>query len=132
MLKMNVGGREDHMNPRPDRRLQRLRPAFNVMTRSPRQYRDNRTRHRRRNGLHRREVPIRSDRETGLDNVNSQLIELPPQPDFLMHVHAAARRLLAVAERRIKNSNSLAFHSALQSLNSFDFKSGGIESKDYN
>src|SRR6266581_4689571 len=100
MLKVNVGGREDHMNPRPDRRLERLRRAFNVMTRSPRQSRDNRTRDRSCDGLHRCEVSIRSDREASLDHVNAKLVQLPPQANLLLYVHAAAWRLLSIAQSR--------------------------------
>src|SRR6266536_1840189 len=132
MLKVNVGGREDHMNPRPDRRLERLRRAFNGMPRSPSQSRDNRTRNRRRDGLHGREVSIRGDRKASLDHVNAELVELPPQPNFLLHVHAAAGRLLTVTKRSAKNRDSFAFHWTLQSLISLDLKGLTVEREIYN
>src|SRR5437588_272122 len=129
---MNVGGCEEHMNPWPDRRLQRLRRAFNVVTRSPRQSRDNRTRNRCRDSLHSCEVSVRSDGETSLDDVNAKLIQLPPQAYFLLYVHAATWRLLAIAQSRVKNSDSRAFHCALHSVNSSDLKGWNSESKAYN
>src|SRR5437016_9640469 len=129
---MNVGGCEEHMNPWPDRRLQRLRRAFNVVTRSPRQSRDNRTRNRCRNGLHRREVSVRSDGEASLDDINAKLIQLPPQAHFLLYVHAATWRLLSIAQSGVKNSDSRAFHCTLHSLNYSDLTGRDVESKAYN
>src|SRR6266550_2688862 len=132
MLKVNVGGREDHMNPWPDRRLERLRRAFNVMPRSPSQSRDNRPWYCSRNRLHCREVAIRSDRKASLDHVNAEPVELPPQPNFLLHVHAAAGRLLTVTKRGVKNRDSFAFHGTLQSLISLDLKGLTVEREIYN
>src|SRR5947208_5150581 len=129
---MNIRGREEYMNPWPDRRLQRLRRTFNIVTRGPGQSGNNRTRDRCRDSLHRREVSVRSDGETSLDDVNAKLIQLPPQAYFLLYVHAATWRLLSIAQSRVKDSDSRAFHCALHLLNYSDLTGGDFESKAYN
>src|SRR5216110_2558782 len=97
------------------------------MPRSTCQPGNNRTRNRCRDSLHSREVSVRSDRKASLDDVNAKLIQLPPQAYFLLYVHAATWRLLSIAQSRVKNSDSRAFHCALHSVNYSDLKGGDFE-----
>src|SRR4051794_40899074 len=57
-----------------------------------------------RHGLLRLEVAGRCDREAGLDHVDAQASELVGDLELLLLVEADARRLLAVAERRIEDA----------------------------
>ena len=63
VLQMNIGSRQEHMDPRPRRFLQRLPRALNVRPASPRQPGNNRAPHDCCNRLHRLKIPIRCDRE---------------------------------------------------------------------
>ena len=76
---------------------------------------DSWTRDRGGNGLHRGKVTIGGDWEACLDYIHTEAVELSSQPDLFLHIHAATRRLLAVAQGRIKNRNSGAFHIRLHS-----------------
>ena len=64
---------------------------------------DDRPPHGAGNGAHRFEVAVRRDREAGLDDVHAKAIELLRQPQLLGRGHAEARRLLAVAQRRVEH-----------------------------
>src|SRR5207249_9853315 len=55
-------------------------------------------------GLHRLEVAGRSDREAGLDHVDAEIRQCPRHLKLLRQVHAGARALLAVAQRRVENN----------------------------
>ncbi len=54
------------------------------------------------------EIPVRGDRETGLDDIHAHFFELAGDPQFFVRVHARPRRLLAVPERRVENKNPLS------------------------
>ncbi len=60
-----------------------------------------------RDGLHRLEVTGRGDREAGLDHVHPQAGELVRDLHLLRAVERDARRLLAVAKRRIEDPYSV-------------------------
>ena len=47
--------------------------------------------------------PTRGDREPGLDDVDAERREGSGDLELLGHVHARARRLLAVAQRRVED-----------------------------
>src|SRR5262249_1581360 len=49
------------------------------------------------------EVALARDREAGLDHVDAEPLELPRERELLADVHAAARRLLAVAQRGVED-----------------------------
>ena len=51
--------------------------------------------------------PWRGDREPGLDDVDAERREGPGHLDLLGHVHARARRLLAVAQGRVEDPDSV-------------------------
>ena len=85
-------------------RLRQRRPgAIDVRRDRARQARDDRPAHGAGNGAHRLEVAVRGDREAGLDDVHAKAIELLRQPQLLGRGHAEARRLLAVAQRRVEH-----------------------------
>ena len=54
---------------------------------------------------HRFKIPRRAIGKSCLNDIDPQPRELLCHHDFLFHVHAGPRRLLAVSERRIKDSN---------------------------
>ena len=64
---------------------------------------DDRALHFLGDAAHRLEVARRGDRESGLDHVHSQPRELPGDVELLLDVQGRARRLLAVAQRRIED-----------------------------
>src|SRR5687768_16548082 len=51
-------------------------------------------------------IAFRSDRKSGFDDVNAEVLELHRHPDLLSQVHRAAGRLFAVAQGCIKNADS--------------------------
>ena len=55
-------------------------------------------------GLHRLEVAIADDGKTRLDHIDVEPCQLAGDFHFLAQVHAGARALFAVAQRRIKNN----------------------------
>jgi hypothetical protein len=91
---------------------QRLPGARNILTASPRQPRYDRTSNDFRDSLYRLEVPFRGDWEPRFDHVHAQPIKLMRQPQLFLLIHAASRRLLAIAESGIEDSDpgSLATH----------------------
>src|SRR5436190_20751382 len=74
------------------------------------QGRDNGPWGRRGNRLDRGKVAVRGDGEAGLDHVHAESIQLQGQTHFLLRIHAAARRLLAVPQSSIENSDSGVIH----------------------
>src|SRR5215467_6189637 len=110
---MDVGGGEKYVNSRAYRGMQRLCRALDVMFRGTRQRRNNWTRHGSSHGLNRGEIAVGCDRKSRLNNIYPQAVELTRQADLFLHIHTAARRLLAVAQSRIKNRNSIAVHHKL-------------------
>src|SRR5207247_4081145 len=67
-----------------------------------------------RHGVHRPEIVLAGHREAGLDDVHPEEIQLPGQPDLFLEVHAAARRLLAVAQRGVENSDPVGHGVSLR------------------
>jgi hypothetical protein len=53
------------------------------------------------------EVTLRSDRETGFEDVHAQLHQLGRHPELLRHGHAASGRLFAVSKSRIEDVYSI-------------------------
>src|SRR5271169_2852730 len=107
---MNVRGCQKNMDARVRRSLQRLPGAVHVASASTSQTGDNRTPHRCRDALHGCEVAIRGDRESGFDHVHAEAVQLLGQAQLLLHIHAAARRLLAVTKRGVEDGNTRPIH----------------------
>src|SRR5262245_48000345 len=57
---------------------------------------------------HRLGIGWRGNRESGFDDVHAKQIELAGQEQLLRHPEREPRRLLAVTQRRIENSNLLS------------------------
>ena len=55
--------------------------------------------------MHRLEVAVRRSGEPALDDIDVQALELARDRDFLLDVHGAARRLLAVAQRGVEDAD---------------------------
>jgi hypothetical protein len=60
--------------------------------------------------LHRVEVAIGGDGEPGLDHVHAKAVELLGQAQLFLHIHAAARRLLAVTKRGVEDGDARPIH----------------------
>src|SRR5581483_3503573 len=116
---MDIRGSQKYVNAGTSRVLQRFPGALDVWAASAGKPRDNGPPDRLRNRLHRLEVAIRGDRKSSLDYIHAQTVKLLRQSQLLLLVHAAARRLLAIAKRRIKNRDSclLRTHKCHPSLN---------------
>src|SRR5258705_342763 len=65
---------------------------------------------RRGNCLYRFEVAVGGNGKARFDHVHAEDIQLLSQAHFLLYVHAAARRLLAVAKCRVENGNAWPIH----------------------
>ena|SRR5436305_1553311 len=90
-----------------------LSRALDIVSGCAGQGSDDRARHSGSYSLHSAEVTIRRDRETRFNNVNSQLVQLARQTDLFLHIHAAAGRLLTVAQSGIEDRYPRAIHSKL-------------------
>jgi len=64
-------------------------------------------------------IAFRSNRKSGFDDVNAQVFELARQTYFFLQIHRTPRRLFAVVQSRIKNSDFVGFHFFPKSLNFF-------------
>src|SRR6266478_5160276 len=60
--------------------------------------------------LDRGKVAVRGNRESGFDDIDSERLEFLRQVHLLLEVHGTARRLLAVAQRRVEDSYPLPCH----------------------
>ena len=60
--------------------------------------------------LHGFEVAIGGDRESGFDHVHAEAVELLGQVQLFLHIHAAARRLLAVTKRGVEDGDARPIH----------------------
>jgi hypothetical protein len=74
--------------------------------------------------LHRSEVSLAGHRKAGLDHINPQPGELAGDFEFLAGGHRGAGTLLAIAERRVKNNDTVVLHSM--------FRFGGVASENKN
>ena len=61
-----------------------------------------------RHRAHGLEVALARDREARLDHVDAEPLELARERELLVQVHAAARRLLAVAQRGVEDAEQLS------------------------
>ncbi len=107
---MNVGGRQKYVNARPGCALEGLPGALDILRAGTGKTRDDRPPDDSGDGLNGSEIAFRGDREPGFDHVYAEAVELMGQTQFFMHVHAATRRLLAVAKCGIEYRD--AFHGS--------------------
>ena len=73
------------------------------------------------NGL---EVPRRSDGKTGLNHIDAEIDERPGNFQLFGRVHAAAGRLLSVAQRRVENRNFFGRHRSVLQGSAFPTRGG--------
>src|SRR5579864_599203 len=93
------------MNARTSRVLQCLPGTFNIRAAGARQTRNNGPANNLSDRSHRFKIAVRGNRKSSLDDVDAQAIKLVRQAQLLLVIHAAARRLLSVAEGGIENRN---------------------------
>ena len=103
MLEMNIGGRDESMNARLLGALDRFQSAVDIALLGARQADDARPANLLADPAHRFEIAVRRGGKAGFDHVDAEFLQLARDHDFLLHGHARARRLLAVAQRGIEN-----------------------------
>src|SRR5438477_5534769 len=116
VLKMNVRSRQKNMDARANRAPERLPCPLDVLRAGAGQSRDDGPSNGRGNCLYRGKVAFRCNRETGLDDVHAETIQLVCQTQFFRHVHAAPRGLLAIPKRGVEYRNAGSLHSSRPSL----------------
>ena len=62
------------------------------------------------------EIAFGGDREAGFQDVHAQLHQLPGHAQFFRYGHAAAGRLLAIAQRRVEDVYAIAHKSIIARL----------------
>jgi hypothetical protein len=105
VFEVNVRRREKYVNARA-RRLRSRPRAIDVRGNGAGEAGNDRPPHGAGNRAHRLEVSIRRDREAGFDDVHAKAIELLREAQLFRCGHAEARRLLAVAKRRVEHLNT--------------------------
>src|SRR5215471_8644190 len=111
VLQMNVGSREKDVDAGTRGSLQGLPCAFNVRGAGSGQAGDDRPANVGRDRLNRFEVSLRGDGEAGFDDIHAEAVKLPRHAQFLLHVHAAAWGLLAIAEGCVEYHHALPSHT---------------------
>ena len=104
-LAMDGAGGQEDVNPRRPARLAALPRRGRCPLRCSGPGRRSSAADRAGDLADRLEVARRGDRETGLDHVDAQIHERLGDLQLLFEVHAAAGRLLAVAERGVENDD---------------------------
>jgi len=124
VLHVQVGGRDEGVEPGAGGDLDSPPGLLDVVPGGARQRRDHRPPDLARHGVHRPEVVLTGHRKAGLDDVHPEEIQLARHPDFILEVHAAARRLLSVAQRRVENRDSVGHGVSLDSEVSVHIRGG--------
>ena len=105
VLQMDIRSREKRMNADLRGPLQCLPGSIDILRARPRQAANRRSLDFLRDPPHRFKIPRRAIGKSCLDDIDPQSCQLLRHHDFLFHIHAGAWRLLAVPQRRIKNSD---------------------------
>ena len=109
-LAMDGARRQKDVDPRPIGILERLPGAVDVLFQAASQAADHRAIAELPGNLaHGLKVTGRRDREAGLDHVDPQLDKSPGDLELFGRVHAAAGRLLAVAQGRVEDRDLFPF-----------------------
>src|SRR5207253_2095636 len=111
-LDVNVAGRDEGVDARALRILDRVPGRVDVLLGRARQAADHGAFDLARDRLHRLEVTRRGDREPGLDHVHAQARELVGDLELLLLVERYARRLLAVAQGGVEDQDAICLRSA--------------------
>ena len=110
VFQVDIAGRDEGVDPRPTRRLDGPPRALDVHLARPRESADDRVLELLGNRPHRLEIPVAGNREARLDHVHPQPLQLSGEGELLLQIHAAARRLLAVAQGRVEDPDRLGAH----------------------
>ena len=121
VLHVNRTGGDEGVNAETLRRLERFGRAVDVFQSGAGQSADHRVLRALGDRVHRIEVALRGNRETGFDDIDAHVVEQFGDFDFLFMRHRGAGRLLAVAQRRVEYSYAFRFlrvrgHSLLPSF----------------
>ena len=110
---MDGTGRQKDVNSRRFAVPQGLPGAVDVFIVAVRQAADNRAADVFGHFAHGLKVARRGDRKTGFDDIDAQVDESLGDFHLLRQVHTRSRRLLAVAERSVKDSNISLAHDSI-------------------
>src|SRR5205085_1262389 len=110
ILQMYVAGRKKRMNAGLCRAFQRLPCARDVGAIAASQGGNPRAAHLSRYLLHGTKVAVGSNGKAGFHYVNAELLQLTRKAELLVHMHAAARRLLAIAQSGIEDGDARLVH----------------------
>ena len=102
VLQMQVARGEERVDARTHRALHRLVGRVDILLERPAERRHDRRLHRLGNAPDALEIARRGDGEARLEHVHAQPFELLRHAHLLLDVHRVARRLFAVAQRRIE------------------------------
>ena len=105
---MNVAGGDEGVNARAAGVRQRLGGAFHIERAAARQGRHLRPGKLAADGLHRFEIAFRGDGEAGFQDVHAEFHQFAGHAQLFRDGHAAARRLLAVAQRGVEDVYAVA------------------------
>src|SRR5579862_7927153 len=103
---MNVGSSEENMNARAGRILQGFPCTLNIGAAGASQSCNDRPANHFGDSLDRFEIAIGCDRKPGFNHIDAEAVELVRQTQFLLVVHAATRRLFAIAEGCVENGDA--------------------------
>jgi hypothetical protein len=105
VLEVDIGGRDEDVDPGPRRGAQRLSREIDIFVDAACQRGEHRAAHLGRDLVHAPVVACRRRRKARLDDVHVQGVELPGQLQFLFGRHRVAGRLLAVAQGGIEDDH---------------------------
>src|SRR5687768_900931 len=104
---MNGARGEEHVDSWTRGILQRAPRGVDVLSRATRETGDDRAMDFASHEMHRLPIAARGDWETGFDDVDPELGERLRDPQLLRLRHAAAGRLLAIAQRGVENEDAV-------------------------
>ncbi len=111
ILQVNVRAGEKDVDARSSGIFQGSRRSFDIFPLGARQTGNLRAAHLGGNQLHGIKVALGGDGKASLQHINAQSLQLPGHAQLFRRVHAAARRLLSIAQRRIKKLDAFLAHS---------------------
>jgi hypothetical protein len=113
-LAMNLRGREKHVDtPALSGGRNCLAGRIDIIGHATGKTADDRPLDLLGNRLHGLEIAIADDGESGFDHVDIQACELARDLKFFAQVHGRARALLAIAQRRVEDYDSVVFHKCI-------------------
>src|SRR5437660_4854257 len=97
------------MDARPGSWLESLPGSLDVLRPAARQRGYDRQANFACHPLHGLKVAVGRDGKSGLDDIHAQTVKLPRHADFFVRSHAAARRLLPIAQSSVEYRYLLSF-----------------------